>query len=157
MKKDDKCDKLLLNRFFDQELGPAEHAKVSEHLEHCSFCQNALQNSQSISVLFSESFDRKMSQADLGKIEKNVTGLMRNKKELLWIKLKSLFGSEKFLIQASAAAAVFVIFFSIMGYNSSSAPGPSALIKSCTGDVTSVMIIETPKSRQTIIWFNESQ
>ncbi|MCP4103987.1 MAG: zf-HC2 domain-containing protein [Desulfobacteraceae bacterium] len=157
MKKNkNKCDKDLLNRFFDQELEPGEHTRVSEHLKHCSSCQNALQDSQSLSALFTETFDRKLSQADLGRIEKNVTELVQNKRELLWIKLKSMFGSEKFLIPASVTAAVFVIFFSIIGYNPS-VPGPSALVKSCTGDVSSLMIIETPESRQTIIWFNETQ
>ncbi len=162
MKKDNnKCDAGLLNRFFDQELEPSEHVRVSKHLKHCSSCQKALQDNQSLSVIFTENFNMKLSQADLskieiGKIEKNVTGLVQNKRELLWIKLKSLFGSERFLIPVSVAAAVFVIFFSIMGYNPS-APGPSALIKSCTGNVSSLMIIETPKSRQTIIWFNETQ
>lgn len=150
-----KCNAALLNRFFDQELEPAEQAWFSDHLKDCRSCQRAIQDSQALSDLFEESLDTKLSQAGLDKLEKNVTELARKNRNSIQIKLKSLFVSEKFLIPASVMAAIFFIFLSVAEYNSSAA-GPSALIKSCTGEVSSVMIIETPKSRQTIIWFNEA-
>ena len=47
--------------------------------------------------------------------------------------------------------ALFIFIMNLMN------PGdmPSAIVSSFTGQISSVMIIETPKEHHTIIWFSE--
>ncbi|MDM8522234.1 zf-HC2 domain-containing protein [Desulfococcaceae bacterium HSG8] len=156
MKKNhDKCNPLLLNRFFDQELGPDEHARVSKHLRDCPSCQKALRENQSLSALVADNFEKTVSGTRFDHIEDNVLERIRNDRIPWQIKLKSLFAPKRLLIPAGALVAIFILFFSLV---KSPVPvsGPSAIINSFTGDISSVIIIETPESRQTIIWFNET-
>ncbi len=150
-----KCDPALLNRFFDQEIRPEERAKVSEHLKDCSLCQKALQDNKYLSALFKAGLDKELSQANLDGLDQRVLSLIRRKRFSWWMKTKDLFVSKRFLIPATAMATIFVLFFSL-ARDPASVSGPSAIVKSLTGDLSSVMIIEEPKSRQTIIWFNET-
>ena len=56
----------------------------------------------------------------------------------------------------SAAAAVALLVFLIYNpFQPALSSGPSAIIDSFTGQVKSVMILETPQNRQTVIWYSE--
>ena len=148
------CDPTALDRFLDQEVGPEERAQISEHLGHCVPCQKALQDIQAISTLFKTSMEREISYGRLEDVEGQVMTRVHETKVSWWIKLKELLFSKKFYIPATAAAAAALFVYLTMP----SAPvrGPSAIINSFTGEITSVMIIETPGSRQTILWFHET-
>lgn len=150
-----KCDSALLSRFFDQELGPEERAGISEHIQNCPSCQKALQDNKYISALFKAGLDKELSQTDLDDLDQKILALVRRKRFPWRMRLRDLFISKKFLIPATAMATILVLFFSLTR-EPVSVSGPSAIINSITGDLSSVIIIETPKSRQTIIWFNEA-
>jgi len=148
------CDPGLIERFFDNELGPDEHRRVSKHLKSCPFCQKALRDNQAISTLFKSSLNKELSQTNLDDLEERVVDLIREKSVPWWKKITDLFVSRKLLIPATAMAAILI--FITLTRQPAPVSDPSAIIKSFSGDVSSVMIIETPKSRQTIIWYNES-
>ena len=148
------CDQTLIDLYFDNELGQDEHARFSEHISHCPSCQKALRDNQAISTLFKSGLDKEVSQANLDALEERVLDLIRKKRSPWWRKVIDLFVSKKLLIPA-AAMAVMLIFFSIIR-QPAPVSVPSAIVKSFSGDVSSVMIIETPKSRNVIIWYNES-
>jgi len=149
-----RCDPAILNRFFDQELGQEERAAFSQHLKDCPSCQKALRENEHISAVFKAGLDKELSQINFNALDHKVSGLIRRKKSRWWMMLKDFFASRKFFVPATAAAAILILTFSLTR-GPASLSGPSAIINSLTGDVSSVMIIETPKSRQTIIWFSE--
>jgi len=149
------CDPALLSRFFDGELGPDEQACIRAHLKECFSCQKALIDHQRISALFKTISNGAASQAKFDDIEEGVMSQIRKDRDPWWLKFKAFFLSKKLLVPATAFTAAFIILFSLLR-----APlpesGPSAIINSFTGEISSVIIMETPESRQTIIWFNET-
>ncbi|HBF42165.1 MAG TPA: hypothetical protein DDW42_00780 [Desulfobacteraceae bacterium] len=150
-----QCNTDLLNRFFDHELDPDEQARFSRHVKECPSCQEALKDNQSISDLFKACVDEKIFRADLDNLEEGVLDLIGQKKYSLWLRLKDLFRPRKFLIPAAAIITMLVLSFSIIRQHGP-IPGPSAIINSFEGNGSYVMLLETPKSHQTVIWFNET-
>ena len=148
------CDSTLLNRLFDQELAPDEYAWIDKHLKDCRSCQETLRDTQSISTLFKGNLGKELSRAKLEQVEDNVLGLIQRKEAPWWMKLRGLFVSKKFYVPITATVAALFLLFSLARHPSS-VSGPSAITNSFEGDVGSVMILETQKSHQTILWFNE--
>jgi anti-sigma factor RsiW len=149
------CDQGLLNRFFDEELGPGEYAHMTEHLKACPACQRVLRENQALSNHLGAGLDEELSRADLERVEENVLALIRRKETPWRTRLRDLLVSKRFFVPATAMVAVFVLFFALFRHPSSM-PGPSAIVSSVEGDVASVMILETPESHQTIVWITEN-
>ena len=148
------CDEELIHRYFDGELSREEHTRISSHLEGCPSCQKILQDNQAISTIFRDNLEREVSQADFGVLETRVLDQIRQKENPWWERITKLFFSNKLLIPATALAAL-ILFFAITR-EPTTISGPSAIIEAFSGEVSSVMIIETPKSHQTIIWYKET-
>jgi len=149
-----ECDSTLIERFFDNELAPDEHERFSRHLEDCPSCQKAVRDNQTISALFKSSLSKALSQTSFEDLEENVLNQIRKRSVPWWKKLIDFLSSKKFLVPATAMAAI--LLFLTLTRQPVPVPDQSAIVKSFSGDVSSVMIIETPKTRQTIIWYNES-
>ena len=66
----------------------------------------------------------------------------------------AFFASLRYTIPATVAAGLLV-FFGYAHFLAKPAPVPSAIINSFTGSMSSVMIFETPETRQTILWYKE--
>ncbi|MCP4664758.1 MAG: zf-HC2 domain-containing protein [Deltaproteobacteria bacterium] len=150
-----KCEPALVSRFSDGELGPEEHALLSSHLRDCASCQKTHRENQALSALFKASLEGELSQVNLHAFEQGVMDKIQAGNSPWWMGFRDLLAPKKILIPAAAMAAMLVLFFSLMR-PLAPVTAPSAIINSFTGEVSSVMIIETPKSRQTIIWFNEA-
>ena len=148
------CDPMTLSRFLDQEVGPEEHAQISKHLKHCPSCKKALQEHQSIANLFKTGLERQIAQGRLEALEDQVLARMKGSKISWWAKCVDFVKSWWFCVPAAAAATALALFV-YLTRPEAPVTGPSAIINSFTGEITSVMIIETPKSRQTILWFQE--
>jgi anti-sigma factor RsiW len=156
MKMDQKtCDSNLLNRFFDEELGPDESARMAHHLKYCPSCQETLRHNQSVSTLFRTGLDEVLAPINFEKVEEGVLALMHKKRGPWWMKLRDQLVCKRFYVPAAAAAAGLVLFFALVT-GPAPAPGPSAIINSFEGDVGSVMILETEKAHHTILWFSEN-
>jgi hypothetical protein len=152
---DNSCDPAMLIRFLDQELGPDDHARIDKHLEDCPACRKILRADQSISALFKAGLTEEVSRAHVEKFEERVLDLVRSE-GLPWsIQLRNFIASKKFYVPAAAVATALVLFFTVVK-GPSPEPGPSAIVSSFKGDVASVMILQTRKSNQTILWFNET-
>jgi len=149
-----ECDEELIGRYFDGEVSRKEHDRISRHLEGCPTCQKILQDNQAISTVFRDNLEREVSQADFGVLETRVLDQIRQKENPWWKRLAKRFSSIRILIPATALAAL-ILFFTITR-SPTTISGPSALIESFSGEVSSVMIIEAPNSRQTIIWYKET-
>ena len=156
MKKDDiTCDPALIGRFFDRELGLDEDALVGRHLKNCPSCQKELRENEVISTLFKAGLDDQLSQIDLSDLEPRVLELIQRNGVPWWKKLRNMFLSKRFLVPATAMA-IILLFFSLTRQ-----PVPvsesSAIIDSFTGETSCLIILETPRSRQTILWFGDDK
>lgn len=149
------CDPNLLNRFFDEELGPDESARMAHHLKYCGSCQEALRDNQSVSALLRTSLDEALARISFEEVEEGVLALIHRKRGPWWMKLRDQVVSKRFYVPAAAVATGVVLFFALVT-GPAPAPGPSAIINSFQGDVGSVMILETEKSHHTILWFSEN-
>jgi hypothetical protein len=149
------CDSNLLNRFFDEELGPDEFARMTHHLKYCPSCQEVLRHNRSVSTLLRTGLDEVRAQANLEQMEEGVFALIHRKRGPWWMKLRDQLVSKKFYVPAAAVATGLALFFALVT-GPAPVPGPSAIINSFEGDVGSVMILETEKAHHTILWFSEN-
>ncbi|MBW1744645.1 MAG: hypothetical protein JRJ47_14650 [Deltaproteobacteria bacterium] len=149
------CDPKMLGRFFDRELEPDESVGVSGHIEDCNTCRGELRDNQFLSALFKAGVEEELSRANFQEMEESVVALIRTKRGLWWIHLKNLCLSKKLYVPAAAMAAALILFFHL-ARTPAPASGPSAIVNSLQGNFASVMILETQKSRQTILWIHEA-
>lgn len=148
------CNEELIGRYLDGEVSQEEHDGISRHLKDCLSCQKILQDNQSISTVFRDNLKKENSHAAFAVLETRVLDQIRQKENPWWKRLAKRFSSIRIFIPATALAAL-ILFFAIPR-SPTTISGPSAKIEAFSGDVSSVMIIETPKSRQTIIWYKET-
>jgi anti-sigma factor RsiW len=148
-------DPELLTRLYDGEITPEENASLLEHLKECEDCQKEFTLNKEISKKFQENVKRELSDVNLPVLERKILKALQAKRAPFWTGLRKFLTAMKFLVPAAAAAGIMFIFFSTVKGPSPDA-SPSAIINSFTGEVSSVMILETPQSHQTIIWINET-
>lgn len=147
------CDGVLLDRYLDGDLGAKEKEQMSAHLDGCPNCRRQ----SAAMIAFSKGLCDRVEQAtdsvDFMALEKQVvTKALRQH--------RSAGGFSKFVVALKytipvTATACLVLFLAYPDFKSNPAPVPSAIINSFTGSVSSVMIFETPETRQTILWYNE--
>ncbi len=149
------CDLATLSGFLDQELGPDEHCRMDKHLKYCPACQKVLRANQFVSGFLRVGLGEALSHEDVEDFEERVFDRIQRRGVPWWMKLRAPFMSKKFYVPAAAMATALIVLFSV-ARRPAPEPGPSAIINSFKGDVASVIILETRKSHQTILWFNEN-
>lgn len=147
------CDDVRLNLYLDGELGENESDWMVAHLKDCMACRKKA----TTIVAFTRAFRRRVQDAagtiDFVALEKQVLQktlprhLPRNVFTNFLDAIKSLL--------PAALLAAFLLFFIYTHYIDKPEPVPSAIINSFSGAVSSVMIFETPGSRETILWYTE--
>jgi len=146
------CDMPRLNRYIDGELTSSESAAMERHLTVCPSCRRQVDRLSDFSEQFRKRVAREAASVDFAALEKAVVikALRRYHRRERGGIMRSL----KIAIPALATAGVLIF----LGYSHllvKPAPMPSAIINSFTGPASSVMIFETPKTRQTILWYTE--
>ena len=149
------CNSKMLGCFFDRELASDEYARIRGHLERCEPCQREFRDNQFISTFVKICVEEALSRVNLQELEERVVSRIRTKRDPWWIQLKNLCLSKRFYVPAAAMAAIVIMFFHL-ATTRTPASGPSAIINSLQGNFASVMILETQKSRQTILWIHEA-
>ncbi len=143
----------FISCFVDNELDQDQHDEFADHLNTCTSCAQVEASLRQLSREFNthvqtqavwiRTFQPPITlPAGLGRDQGRLPGLVNWFKGSLTIKLASL------------CAAAILIFFSL--YPDTEAPSPSAIVKSVDTNGSSVMIIETPNTQHTIIWFSET-
>lgn len=148
------CDPKLLDRYCDEELSIEESNSVKAHLNGCPACREKIEGRHKIAEAFRTEINHALAHTNFDQVEEQIIRRIRKGrfKEPSWF--QRLFFSKSFFMPVSALTAALLIFFFI--YNPlSPEPVPSALINSFTGSISSAMIIETPETRHTILWFSE--
>ena len=150
----DVCDDALLVRYLDGDLDPDERKRMEDHLQRCETCRRQLVFYSDFSQDFQKHVQRETERVDFMPLEKEVIN-----KALYQRRYRrgpsNFFASLKFVVPV-AATACLLLFFAYTRFAVDPVPtAPSAIINSFTGSMTSVMIFETPETRQTILWYNE--
>lgn len=148
------CDDALLVRYLDGDLDPDEKKGMEDHLQHCESCRRQVNFYLDFSQDFQTYVQRETEQVDFTPLEKEVIN-----KALYQRRYKrspsNVTASLKFVVPA-AITACLLLFFAYSRFGVDHGPAqPSAIINSFTGSMTSVMIFETPETRQTILWYHE--
>ncbi len=152
MKSIDKiCDYELISRYYDNELGEEERVKAEGHIVSCPQCVKRLAKYRHMSQDIRSEI--KMPEGGYCDLQDYVIESIEHKKLPLRKKLEEMLISKKILIPAVAMACMLIAFVTF--FNNPAANGPSAIITSYSGNGSSVMILETPETRQTIIWLSE--
>jgi hypothetical protein len=150
------CDSEMLSRLSDQELAPDDSLWLDQHLRECPSCRQGLHHHAAISSLFSSRLNHGQVCVESIDIEANVIAVIEREK-LPWLtKARHCLVSQKLYVPAGVVATVFLMFFALSGQKNSVRGYPTATVSYLGGDIESVMILETKKSRQTILWFNET-
>jgi anti-sigma factor RsiW len=149
----DACDEILLDRYLDGDLDGGEKARMEAHLAECRQCRR---QAAALTAFSNDLRDRVQHVAD----SVNFVAL---EKQVLNKALRQygsrggfsrFFVSLRYTIPATVTAGL-LLFFAYSHFVVKPVPAPSAIINSFTGSMSSVMIFETPETRQTILWYNE--
>ena len=147
------CDDVLLNRYYDGDLDADQTRRFETHLDECRRCRQRLSAMAAIAERLRMRIQDTTEAQDYTALEKEaLTTALRDRRSAKG--LSRMPTSLKFAIPATVVAGV-LLFFGYFHNFSNSSPAPSAIINSFTGSMSSVMIFETPKTRQTILWYNE--
>ncbi len=148
------CDLAMVSRFHDGELDTEASDKFSTHLDICPSCRQALEDQRVISEHFQSATSVERSRVDFDLFEKSLIQQLTTRPMTWKQRLLKLITIRTFYIPVTALATAVILFFSFF-YPADTTPQASAVITSFTGDVSSVIIFETPKTHQTILWFSE--
>lgn len=150
-----KCDQTLLMQYYDGELGPEKIDRVNAHLSECGSCMKFLQELQALSTIVKDGF-----QPNIAKNRHSVQRFRHQdsvEKPSFLNRIADLFRFKRAFIPALAMTVMLIAFFSVDTdvRRPEKAGEPSAIITSFSGDVSTVMFLETPETHQTIIWYKE--
>jgi anti-sigma factor RsiW len=148
-----QCNSELISRYYDGELGQAERSQVENHILVCPSCNQTLENLKRISDQYGAHLAQQSVGIDARETEKQVLNRLRREETPWWAKAKETFLSKKTLISATATAGVALLLITVL--RAPVPDSPSAIVTSVSGDVSSIIILEAPETRQTILWFNE--
>ena len=148
-----ECDENRLIRALDDGLDAAEKERLERHLETCRSCRRHLSALTGFTQELRSRIDRAADTVDFTALEKDVlTKALRQHRPRH--SGGGMLTALKFGLPAVATACL-LLFFSYNQMAGNSAAVPSAIINSFTGSMSSVMIFETPETRQTILWYTE--
>lgn len=148
------CDPERLDRYIDGELGIDDSESVKAHLIRCPDCQEQIKHRHRMAEAFRSEMNHAASRTNFDRIEDHIIRRIRKGQRKVPERFQRILFSKSFLMPVSALTAAILIFFFITNPLRPE-PVPSALINSFTGSISSAMIIETPESRHTILWFSE--
>jgi anti-sigma factor RsiW len=147
------CDESLLDRYLDGELHADEVAQMEAHIAGCRQCRRQVASLRSFSQNLRHRVQYATESVDFVALEKEVLN-----KALRQHRSRGGFSrfvaSLKYTIPATVTAGL-LLFFVYSNYMRKPPSVPSAIINSFTGSMSSVMIFETPETRQTILWYTE--
>ena len=147
------CNPEEISRYLDGETNPADSRRIEEHLQSCSKCRGKLTQLRETGDILRLTVQTAGSGVDFQRLEQQIVTAARQSPPQRDRLLESMFSWK--LALPAAAAVVLLMIFIYKPFQPSLTAGPSAIIDSFTGQVKSVMILETPQNRQTVIWYSE--
>ena len=149
----DACDEFRLDRYLDKDLDVGEMAQMEAHIADCRQCRRQLAALTAFSQSLRDRIHDAANSVDFVALEKQVlTQALRQYRSRGGF--SRFIASLKYTIPATVTAGL-LLFLAYSSYVLKPPPVPSAIINSFTGSMSSVMIFETPVTRQTILWYTE--
>ncbi len=151
-------DEKTISKFVDNELSPEENKAIAKHISECSVCNNIVEQYAHLSDLFEQSTSKQVDKIDTNLLGQNVLEQI-SREENGFLKKSFDYFSPKFYIKVASVVVLMVaslVYLQIQPMGSLDTAGSSAIVKSVDGNISSVMIFETEKSKHTIIWFSEA-
>ncbi len=147
------CHPATVSRFYDRELDRESYDRVKKHIDTCRKCRTYLSNLAAIS----EHVKGPLAEGTAGlqpyRVEEGVLAAIQEKQRPWWENTKERLLSKAVLIPATALVSLCLLMFVLL--RSPAVSGPSAIITSLSGDAASIVIMETPETGHTILWFTE--
>jgi hypothetical protein len=144
-----------LERFADNEADPALQAQIALHLSSCEDCRLTVERCCRMNEFVSHTLSAKAGSIDTLGLEERVFEKALGSKGGGIKKVFDYFSSRLYLKIASLAA-ILIISLVVHLHGPGDIPGPSAIVTSVDGSMSSVMIFETQQSKHTVIWFSET-
>lgn len=143
----------MISRYFDGELGGDESLRLKGHISGCESCRTRLDDYGKIGAGLNSLISTRQGVSTRSLEAKVIESI--NRKNSAWLKgFKDVIFSKKMLAPVALAASVTLIFMTF--FNNPAPGGPTAIVSSLSGAGSSVVIMETTETRQTIIWFSEN-
>ncbi len=153
-----KCDPVRVSLYQDGELTPEARKDFEAHLAECPACLQRLAANRIMSYRLKRQFAEAAPRLDAA-FSHDVVEALRRRQAPWHERLREWFSFKKALYPVAGFALLAIISLGVIRYQNSlkPEPGPSAIVDSFSGNVASVMILEVPETRQTIIWYTESE
>ena len=151
-------DEKTISKFVDNELPPEDSKAIAKHINKCTVCSNIVEQYAHLSDLFEHSTLRQVDKIDTDSLRQHVLEQIEREKNGFLKKVFDYFSPKLYIKVASVFVMLVVslVYFQARPISSVDTVGPSAIVNSVDGNVSSVMIFETEKSKHTIIWFSEA-
>ena len=147
------CDDVLLSRYMDGDLDAGAVDQIKAHLASCRQCRSQLAAMAALSTDIRDRILHASNTVDFVALEKQVLNKALHQRRDRG-GFSGFMASLKIVIPAAVTASL-LLFLAYTHYVVPKASAPSAIINSFTGSMSSVMIFETPETRQTILWYTE--
>lgn len=150
-----QCDTQKLLRYHDGELSAEEHDRTAGHLAQCAECRKALHQQQQIRRTVQGAAEIVAAQTPRPDVEGRLLAKIKGPGKIN--RNQRGFWTRRRWIPAGALATALLAVMIINGpwRQSVQTMEPSAIVESFQGNVSTVMILETQTTGQTIVWFNE--
>ena len=147
------CHPATVSCFYDKELDPVTYNRVKAHIDTCPECGKQLSDLITLSEHVRGPLAHTAASSLPMGIEDNVLSAIQKKQRSWWENTRELLFSRKILLPATALVSLSLLMFILL--KPPSVSRPSAIITSLSGDTTSIIILQTPETGHTILWFTE--
>ena len=145
-------DEITAGLYLDHEMNPKEIQAFEKHLSWCSVCRKRVETLKTVSQLFARGVDTQTSVSP--SMEEEVIQKLKGSRTRF--RKREILTSWKFYLQTASLAVITIITLVMFQGNRPIIEGPSAIVETVDGNVSSVMIFETRQDKHTIIWYKET-
>ena len=154
----DTCGKYSeqqISRYVDGELPRQQLVQIRQHLDTCPACQELAGQFRDVTQTFNELAEQPGMVIDPTRLYQTMEKPAETSGRLSIGRIFSR-PARPFLAAAASIAALFFISVVALKNDTALPAGPSAIVTSIETEYTAVMILETPDSHHTIIWYSET-
>jgi len=147
------CNVEKVYQFADGELAERQKEAVQDHLDQCAHCRGILHHSRQLTALYQQFSRTRASRSSRASVATGPLGRVRPDKRPWRRRLQAYFPKWVTVPLVTALLLMVLAFPWLLKKN---VKEPSAIITSLTSDSGSIMMFETPVSKQTVIWVAEN-
>jgi anti-sigma factor RsiW len=150
-----QCNASLLHRFLDNDLEPEAEKTLEQHLLVCGPCKAEIERMRMFREQTRHMIAAKQSATDQAALSESIMAAVHRKRRPALSDPSWWFRPPRIIFASATAVMAMLVLFYTGPFYESPLDEPSAIVHSFRAETASVMIWETPKNHQTIIWFDE--